>query len=65
MPESELEVLRRRIELMLLELPNERFPLMRRHARLLAEDFFGSQADALSNQTIDLLVAGLEAKLQA
>lgn len=65
MPESELEVLRRRIELMLLELPNERFPLMRRHARLLAEDFFGSQANALSNQTIDLLVAGLEAKLRA
>ena len=65
MSESELEIMRRRIELMLLELPEERYPVMHRHARLLAENFFGSQADALSNQTIDLLVTGLEAKLRA
>lgn len=64
MPEPELEMLRRRGELMLLELPEDRYPAMRRHARLLAETFV-SQGDAWLNQTIDLLVAGLEAKLRA
>jgi AcrR family transcriptional regulator len=64
MPEAELDVLRRRGELMLLELPEERYPVVRRHARLFAETFI-SQGHAWLNQTIDLLVAGLEAKLRA
>jgi TetR/AcrR family transcriptional regulator, tetracycline repressor protein len=64
MPEPELEMLRRRSELMLLELPNEQYPIMRRHARLFAENFI-SLGDGWLNQTIELLVAGLEAKLRA
>lgn len=63
-PEEELEVARRRSELMLLDLPEDRYPVMRRHARLFAETFV-SQGDGWLNQTIDLLVAGLEAKLRA
>ncbi|MFZ0215589.1 MAG: TetR family transcriptional regulator [Candidatus Dormiibacterota bacterium] len=62
--EATLEVLRRRGELMLLELPEEGYPVMRRHARLFAETLV-SQGDGWVNQTIDLLVAGLEAKLLA
>jgi hypothetical protein len=57
-------VARRRSELMLLDLPEDRYPIMRRHARLFAETFV-SQGDGWLNQTIDLLVAGLEAKLRA
>ena len=64
MPEPELEMLRRRSELMLLELPEEQYPIMRRHARLFAENFISVGNDWL-NQTFDLLVAGLEAKLRA
>jgi hypothetical protein len=64
MPEPELELLRRRGELMLLELPDEQYPIMRRHARLFAETFI-SVGDGWLNQTIDLLVAGLDAKLPA
>jgi AcrR family transcriptional regulator len=64
MPEGELEVARRRSELMLLELPDDTYPVMRRHARLLAETFI-SMGDGWLNQTIDLIVAGLEAKLRA
>lgn len=63
-PEGELEVLRRRSELMLLELPDDRYPVMRRHARLFAQTFV-SQGDAWLNQAIDLIVAGLEGKLRA
>lgn len=63
-PEAEMEVMRRRSELMLLELPEEHYPVMRRHARLFAETFV-SLGDRWVNQTIDLLVAGLEAKLRA
>ena len=61
-PDAQLEVGRRHSELTLLELPDERYPVMRRHARLLAETFV-SQGEGLLDQTIDLLVAGLEAKL--
>jgi len=64
MPEPELEMLRRRSELLLLELPEEQNPIMRRHARLFAETFI-SVGDGWLNQTFDLLVAGLEAKLRA
>lgn len=62
-PDAQLEVARRRSELTLLELPDEGYPAMRQHARLLAETFI-SRNDALLDQTIDLLVAGLEAKLR-
>lgn len=64
MPEAALELVRRRSELMLLELGEDRYPVVRRHARLLAETFV-SQVDGVLDQTIDLLVAGLEAKLRA
>ncbi|MBO0745820.1 MAG: TetR family transcriptional regulator [Candidatus Dormibacteraeota bacterium] len=60
---AELELMRRRSELTLLELPVEQYPVMRRHARLLA-DTFVSQGDAWLNQTIELIVAGLDAKLR-
>ncbi len=63
-PEAELEVMRRRSELMLLELPEDRYPVMRRYARLFAETFI-TQGNVWLEQAIDLLVAGLEAKLQA
>lgn len=63
-PEAELEVVRRRSELMLLELPEEHYPVMRRHARLFAATFI-SLGDGWVNQAIDVLVAGLEAKLRA
>lgn len=62
-PPGELEVARRRGELTLLELPEEQYPVMRRHARLFAETFI-SQDDGWLNQAIDLLVSGLEAKLR-
>ncbi|MGH7911088.1 MAG: TetR/AcrR family transcriptional regulator [Candidatus Dormibacteraceae bacterium] len=62
--EADLEVARRRSELMLLELPKEQYPVIRRHARLFAETFV-SLGDSWLNQTIDLLVAGLEATLRA
>ncbi|MBO0703512.1 MAG: hypothetical protein J2P38_11305, partial [Candidatus Dormibacteraeota bacterium] len=52
-------------ELMLLELPEEHYPVMRRHARLFAEAFVSPNSDAWLDQTFDLLVAGLEAKLPA
>ena len=64
MPEAELELLRRRSELVLLELPKEQYPIMQRHARLFAEAFI-SVGDGWLNQTIDLIVAGLEARLRA
>lgn len=62
-PKDELDLYRRRTELMLLELPEDRFPVMRRHAGLFAEAFVSS-SDAWINQTIELIVAGLEAKLR-
>lgn len=63
-PEDQLEVGRRRSELVLLELPDDTYPVMRRHARLLAETFV-SNSDGWLDQAIDLIVAGLEAKLRA
>ena len=62
--EAELEVMRRRSELVLLELPEDRYPVMRRYARLFAETFI-TQGDVWLDQAIELLVAGLEAKLRA
>jgi AcrR family transcriptional regulator len=63
-PPEKLEMLRRHSELMLLDLPDERYPVIRQHARLFAEAFI-SQGDGWLNQTIDLLVVGLDAKLRA
>lgn len=61
MPEAELEAVRRRTELEVLDLPEDRYPVMRRNARLIAEAFLSQWLD----QTIDVLVDGLEAKLRA
>jgi TetR/AcrR family tetracycline transcriptional repressor len=64
MPSEELEVVRRRSELMLLDLSKDEYPVIRQHARLFAEVFV-SPGTGWLDQTIDLLVAGLEAKLGA
>jgi hypothetical protein len=39
MPSEELEVVRRRSELMLLDLSKDEYPVIRQHARLFAEVF--------------------------
>lgn len=54
--------LRRVSELQVLELPADEFPNMRRHAQLLAETFY-PDTDQWLNESIDLMIAGLEERL--
>lgn len=54
--------LRRVAELQVLELPDGEFPIMRRHAGLLAETFF-PDTDRWLRQSVDLMIAGLEERL--
>jgi TetR/AcrR family transcriptional regulator, tetracycline repressor protein len=63
-PEEQLDLARRRSELVLLELPDDQYPVMRRHARLFAETFI-SASDRWLSETIELIIAGLEARLRA
>ena len=60
--QEERDRLRRQAELLLLDLPADEFPMMRRHARLVAESIF-SDTDRWLRQAIDLIVAGLETTL--
>jgi TetR/AcrR family tetracycline transcriptional repressor len=59
---EERDRLRRQVELQLLDLPADAFPMMRRHARLIGETFF-PDTDRWLRQAIDIIVAGLEATL--
>lgn len=61
--EEDRERLLRMSELQLLDLPAGDFPLMRRHARLIAETVV-SDTDRWLRQSIDLIVAGLDAMLE-
>jgi len=54
--------LQRQAELMLLDLPADEFPMMRRHARLIGETLF-CETDRWLRQAVDLIVGGLEATL--
>jgi AcrR family transcriptional regulator len=53
---------RRQTELQLLDLPADEFPTMRRHAHLIAETVF-PDTNRWLRQSIDLIIAGLEATL--
>jgi AcrR family transcriptional regulator len=57
------ERLRRVGELQLLDLPAAEFPLLHRHARLIAETVV-PDTDGWLRQAIDLIVAGLETMLE-
>lgn len=57
---ADREKLRRGIELQLLQLPEGEFPLLHRHAGVIAETFL-PESDGWVNDTIDLLVAAIEA----
>jgi TetR/AcrR family transcriptional regulator, tetracycline repressor protein len=63
MSPEECERFRRMGELQLLDLPAAEFPLIREHARLIAETFV-PDTDRWLSQAVDLLVAGLEATLE-
>lgn len=54
---------RRQVELQLLDLPGDDFPLLRRHARLIGETVL-PDTDRWLHQAVDLIVAGLEASLE-
>ena len=60
---EERDRLRRQAELQLLDLPADAFPIMRQHARLIAETVF-PDTDRWLRQAIDLIVAGLETTLE-
>lgn len=53
------EKLRRATEAQLLDLPEDEFPLLRRHVKVIAESFL-PESDGWVDETIDLLVAALE-----
>lgn len=57
--QEDRERLLRYMELQLLDLPADDFPLMRRHARLIGETFC-PETDLWLRQAVDLIVAGLE-----
>jgi TetR/AcrR family transcriptional regulator, tetracycline repressor protein len=59
---DERDKLRRMAELMVLDLPADEFPLLRRHARLIGQTLV-PDTDRWLRQAIDLIVAGLEATL--
>jgi TetR/AcrR family transcriptional regulator, tetracycline repressor protein len=61
--DEERERFRRMGELQVLDLPAADFPLLRRHARLIAESIF-PDTDRWLHQAVDLLVAGLETTLE-
>jgi TetR/AcrR family transcriptional regulator, tetracycline repressor protein len=63
MSAEQCERFRRIGELQLLDLPAADFPLIRRHARLIAETIV-PDTDRWLSQAIDLIVAGLEATLE-
>ena len=63
MSAEECERYRRMGELQLLDLPAADFPLIRQHARLIAETIV-PDTDRWLRQAIDLLVAGVEATLE-
>lgn len=60
--QEERDRLRRQAELQLLDLPANDFPMMRLHARLIAETVF-PDTNRWLRQAIDLIVAGLETTL--
>ena len=60
--QEERDRLRRQAELLLLDLPADAFPIMRRHARLIGETVF-PDTNRWLRQAIDLIVAGLDATL--
>ena len=60
--QEERDRLRRHVELQMLDLPADEFPVMRSHARLIGETVF-PDTDRWLRQAIDLIVAGLEATL--
>jgi TetR/AcrR family tetracycline transcriptional repressor len=60
--EEDRDRLRRHVELQMLDLPANDFPLLRRHARLIGENIF-PDTDRWLRQAIDLFVAGLETTL--
>ena len=61
--QEERDQLLRQAELQVLDLPANTFPMMRHHARLIAETVF-PDTDRWLRQAIDLIVAGLEATLE-
>jgi AcrR family transcriptional regulator len=61
--EEDRSRLRRQAELMVLDLPANDFPTMRRHARLIGETVF-PDTNRWLRQAIDVIVAGLEATLE-
>ena len=63
MSPEECERFRRMGELQLLDLPAADFPLIRQHARLIAETIV-PDTDRWLGQAIDLIVAGLEATVE-
>jgi AcrR family transcriptional regulator len=63
MSAEECERFRRMGELQLLDLPAAEFPLIRQHARLIAETIV-PDTDRWLSQAIDLVVAGLQATLE-
>ena len=63
MSPEECERFRRMGELQLLDLPAAEFPLIREHARLIAETIV-PDTDRWLGQAIDLIVAGLEATVE-
>jgi TetR/AcrR family transcriptional regulator, tetracycline repressor protein len=61
--QEEQDLLLRQGELQLLQLPADEFPVLRRHARLIAEAVF-AEPDRWLRQATDLIISGLETTLE-